>query len=1015
MSRERVVATVLGASGLLVGLLVVPTAPVSALPATTRHIAFTDDRNELRGALLEKPTAEAAPRVTDRYDLGEKTTHEGEASVPQQDFWSAERGSTFVSTREGDADGEVYVTSLRVVPVEEDAKSTEAVTCDNGATESHPVITRRGDKIAYASDLNGSWDIYVATKTDDGGGAAGEELGACEGWTVTQLTDVGADDELGADRPVDLWPAWTPNGQGLVFSSTREDPLGDLYYLDIDVDGGSCGCVAEAASEPLRLTDDPGAETQATITSLEGEEEGEDWVAFTTTSFLPEGSLAFLRLSTDPEENPATFHPAWADGQMQSSEAAWSPQPDPSVDVQLAFTSTETDPASDIWVAEVGYDVGQEPTEGSPPVINSHGDEESPYLESETAVVAEPGVAESHAAWREGFQDAEPLADLKVDGQSPTATVITNGPTTVPVDASGSMDRLNQGLTYTFTFDYGDHKETLEDRPAKIQYVFQPPSGDPPPFSYTVTVTVEVENALGATSRDQVVVTVRNRSEGPNDEGPTGVSPATFVDGATLTAAVAEPDPRRAAVLVYTARSHDADISDVLAADGSGRRTLVARTYSDDESSFDYDEAGPDYSDDGEWLAYSRDVPGEQGRLLVAERLDGTQVLVLPAGREEHYVDVDPAWSPDGTRVAFTRYRAVVVREQLFYAWPQVWVVDVSSGSAHTVSVGELLHDTGPTWSPDGDRIALARAVGDPGPTLARSRAEPMPPPDSGQQLTVVDAADGGNARPLLYPAPLGPRPVPGERVLGDSPAWSADGQQIAFHHRGAIRVIDLADTEEPGPGESTPDEPETVIADRSVTGFQGRNQNGGPTESRSLISVAEDPAWASDGSEIAFAGQPAGRPDQRGIYAIEPDGTGVRTVAQLPGPETEPTYGELPNPRADVSVKVVIGGSPALTGDPITATYTVTNKGPTTAQDVVLTTSHTADGDPSGSGPGCSGNGSGCGLRDLDPGETFDYVVTLEYDEPVTGTARGKVTTASYDPQLANNEDEAPYVVVES
>ena len=134
------------------------------------------------------------------------------------------------------------------------------------------------------------------------------------------------------------------------------------------------------------------------------------------------------------------------------------------------------------------------------------------------------------------------------------------------------------------------------------------------------------------------------------------------------------------------------------------------------------------------------------------------------------------------------------------------------------------------------------------------------------------------------------------------------------------------------------------------MTGFEGRNQKGEATPSRAQISWAADPAWSPDGTEIAFTGQPAGQPNLRGIYAISPEGTGLRLVTDERGPETEPAWS--PVQGTDVAVTVTVSGSPAAPGDPVTATYTVTNLGTARAQDVVLSTSFTAGGTKDRDGP---------------------------------------------------------------
>lgn len=485
----------------------------------------------------------------------------------------------------------------------------------------------------------------------------------------------------------------------------------------------------------------------------------------------------------------------------------------------------------------------------------------------------------------------------------------------------------------------------------------------------------------------------------------------------------------------------NADIDDAYADQGAelgtDRRTIIAESGEAEPDEMPYDEAGPAYSPDGTKIAYSRDIlltedSEPRARELWVANADGTEPkLLLPAGlRPQGAVDVDPVWSPDGTRVAFTRYE---LSEFGGHLDPRVMVANLAAGTVHTVTVppepSVSYADQDPSWSPDGRFIVLARHREFP-EAVARAgrRGTPNVTPTANLQLWVVDTSGNGQEARLRHVFNCG-----GDgcfrNVRGRSPAWSPDGTTIAYDDHGALRIVQVA------PAELTPDE----LADgewfidgfAAVTGFTDAadnplGQGGPPTASRGTISVAEDPAWSPDGTTLAFAGQPAGQPDQRGIWTIKPDGTGLRPVTDLHppgsaeeeryddtrGPETEPAW--QPDFRADVAVTVAISGSPAAIGAPITVTWKVTNNGPTTAQNVVLATSYTADGTAAAAAPpaGCLAGGSGCTLPTLAMGATVTYEVTLTYAAAVNGTATGTVSTTSPDPDLTNNEATAKYRV---
>jgi dipeptidyl aminopeptidase/acylaminoacyl peptidase len=84
--------------------------------------------------------------------------------------------------------------------------------------------------------------------------------------------------------------------------------------------------------------------------------------------------------------------------------------------------------------------------------------------------------------------------------------------------------------------------------------------------------------------------------------------------------------------------------------------------------------------------------------------------------------DVSPAWSPDGRRIAFTGSRSMPLGfqgESRLYSELYVMNADGSDVQRITNNVG--LIDFQPAWSPDGERIVVARGPGTSSPRATSS------------------------------------------------------------------------------------------------------------------------------------------------------------------------------------------------------------------------------------------------------------------------------------------------------
>lgn len=265
-----------------------------------------------------------------------------------------------------------------------------------------------------------------------------------------------------------------------------------------------------------------------------------------------------------------------------------------------------------------------------------------------------------------------------------------------------------------------------------------------------------------------------------------------------------------------------------MAADGSARRALgivpppgVA-------------DAEPAWSPDARRLAFTRILPlrteedFDRSQVHVAEA-DGTGVRAVTPLRART-VDQTPAWSPDGRRLAFARFRGGTSRIATWIA-----VVDADGGGERTLvtqRLDERWRSVGqPAWSPDGRLIAFTRTSLGRGARFRHS-------------IEVVEA-EGGRPRTLVRDA--------------RSPAWSPDGSRIAF-----ASVRDRNGTQ-CGSDQCTYNG-EIYVASADGTNPVRLTRNEGDDD---------EPDWSADGARIAFSSDrnfPDGETPE--VYSVAPDGS---------------------------------------------------------------------------------------------------------------------------------------------
>jgi TolB protein len=111
-------------------------------------------------------------------------------------------------------------------------------------------------------------------------------------------------------------------------------------------------------------------------------------------------------------------------------------------------------------------------------------------------------------------------------------------------------------------------------------------------------------------------------------------------------------------------------------------------------------DTAPAWSPDGTRVAFTREGPGGVTNIMALHLGGGGEVAVTPAGG----FDAAPDWSPDGTRLAFYRFLPGQGNRVFTVTPGGKGLTQVTFGGGPTA-----FNDVHPAWSPDGTRIAFAR------------------------------------------------------------------------------------------------------------------------------------------------------------------------------------------------------------------------------------------------------------------------------------------------------------------
>jgi len=258
-------------------------------------------------------------------------------------------------------------------------------------------------------------------------------------------------------------------------------------------------------------------------------------------------------------------------------------------------------------------------------------------------------------------------------------------------------------------------------------------------------------------------------------------------------------------------------------------------------------------------IAYVKENRAARDYGLVVADADGENEITAVHGREPI---ISPAWSPDGTKVAYV---------SLEDRKPVIYLQDLMTGARRIIS-NQKGNNSAPNWSPDGETLAIA---------LSR---------DGNTEVYTV-RVNGGDLRRLTN-----------NNAIDTEPQFSADGQSIYFtsDRSGGPQIYKMSVTGE-NPTRVTfngnynisprvsPDGKTLAWISQRDGGFSLYAMDLASGQEMRLADGATEPSFAPNGKYIMYANKGGGRTS---LAVVSVDGRVKQRLTTKAGNIREPNWG---------------------------------------------------------------------------------------------------------------------------